>query len=313
MTDNDVFEQKSVLNPKIWSGEQLSSSIKSILLKIANDFFENLELDGSDVEDVTFTGSLANFNYTKFSDIDLHLLVDYSKIDENIDLVGEFFRSKTSLWNQKHKIFIKGYEVEIYVQNTNEEHHSTGVYSIQNDTWIKKPGQKPLNYDKSVVKKKVKSFIRQIEDVEELYEDKKYQEANKFAKKLIEKIKKFRKSGLESDGEYSNENLVFKILRNEQHIKELHDLRTKSYDKMMSLNGKYDKKFKIYISQDEVKEIKGFDKLHEEELYQRRVKSSYNRMKRALTTQGGQSAGSAFPFRASTDRGPSSPPGAGGS
>jgi len=313
MVDNDVFDQKSVLNPKIWKGEQLDSSIKSILLKIANDFFEDLELEGSELEDITFTGSLANFNYTKFSDIDLHLLVDYSKIDENSDLVGEYFRSKTSLWNQKHKIFVKSYEVEIYVQDINEKHHSTGVYSIQNDIWKEKPGQKPLNYDKSVVKKKVKSFIGQVEDIEGLYDDKKYEEANNFAKKLVEKIKKFRKSGLESDGEYSNENLVFKILRNEQHIKELYDLRTKSYDKMMSLNGKHDKKFKIYISQEATKEIKGFDKLHEEELYQRKVKSNYRRLKKQLTSHGNQPAGPAFPLKASSDRGPSAPPGAGGS
>ena len=83
MLDNDVFVQKSTLNSKIWSNEQLNSSIKSALLKIANNFFDDLELEGSEIDDITFTGSLANFNYTKFSDIDLHLLVDYSKIDED--------------------------------------------------------------------------------------------------------------------------------------------------------------------------------------------------------------------------------------
>ena len=313
MLDNDVFVQKSTLNSKIWSNEQVDSPIKSALLKIANNFFDDLELEGSEIEDITLTGSLANFNYTKFSDIDLHLLVDYSKIDEDSNLVGEYFRAKSSLWNQKHKIFIKGYEVEIYVQDINEVHHSTGVYSIINDQWTKKPGQTPLKYDKSVVKKKVNSFSSQIEDVEDLYDDKKYEQANRFAKKLMEKIKKFRQSGLESDGEYSNENLVFKILRNEEYIKELRDLRTKSYDKMMSLNGDYKKKFKIYVSQGEKQQIKGFDKLNEMEEFQKRVTRRYLKMKERITGYGGQETGVAFPFKPSYERGKSAPPGAGGS
>ena len=313
MLDNDVFVQKSTLNPKIWSNERLDSSIKSKLLEIANNFFNDLELENSEIDDVTLTGSLANFNYTKFSDIDVHLLVDFAKIDEDSSLVGEYFRAKTSLWNQKHKIFIKGYEVEIYIQDINETHHSTGVYSIINDEWIKKPGQKPLKYDKSVVKKKVNSFSSQIEDVEDLYDDKKYEQANKFAKKLMEKIKKFRQSGLENDGEYSNENLVFKILRNQDYIKELRDLRTKSYDKMMSLSGDYKKKFKIYTSRPDKKEKKGFDRLNEMEEFQRKVKKRHFKMKERIAGYGRQTTGPAFPFKLDYKRGSSAPPGVGGS
>ena len=261
MVDNDVFVQKSSLNSKIWAAESLNSDVRQALLKIADNFFNDLELEGVQIDDITFTGSLANFNYTKFSDIDLHLLVDYSKVDEDTKLVGEYFRAKTALWNQNHKIMIRGYEVEIYVQDTNEEHHSTGVFSLQNDSWIKKPGQKPQNYDKSVVNKKVESFADQIERAQDLYDDKKYKEANKFAEKLMKKIKKFRQSGLETGGEYSNENLVFKILRNEEHIRDLRDVRTSSYDKMMSLDGDYKKKFKIYLEEDDSKPPKGFDRV----------------------------------------------------
>ena len=155
---------------------------KSILLAIGYDFFDNLGLD-VDVEDFTFTGSLANYNYTKYSDLDLHLLVDFKKIDENLDLVKEYFRARTSLWNQKHKILIKNYEVEIYVQDVDEEHHSTGVYSIKNDKWIAnpwKPGQKIPKYDKSVIKKKINAFIGQIEDAKNLFDDKKFKKSYDF-------------------------------------------------------------------------------------------------------------------------------------
>ena len=98
-------------------------------------------------EDITFTGSLANFNWSKFSDIDLHLLVDFSKVDENTDLVREFFRGKYGIWNKDHDIRIKGFEVEIYVQDSNEAHISTGVYSVLNDEWIVQPVQEEPEID----------------------------------------------------------------------------------------------------------------------------------------------------------------------
>jgi len=249
---DDALIQKSVLNPKFWQNEVLDSSVKTKLLAIAQDFFDNLELEGAEVDDFTFTGSLANFNYTKYSDIDLHLLVDFAKIDDNLKLVKEYFRAKASLWNQKHKILIKGYEVEIYVQDIDEEHHSTGVYSIKNDKWIAnpwKPGQKIPKHDKSVIKKKINALIGQIGDAEKLFDDKKFKESHDFAEKMINKLKNFRQSGLERDGEFSNENLVFKTLRNHKHIKTLYDIRTNSYDRMMSLKGNYHRKFKIFVSQ----------------------------------------------------------------
>ena len=91
--------------------------------------------------------------------------------------------------------------------------------------------------------------MAQIKDAEKLYDDKKYKEADHFAEKMIEKLKKFRQSGLEKDGEYSSENLVFKSLRDHGHIKNLYDIRTDSYDRMMSLKGNYHRKFKIFVSQ----------------------------------------------------------------
>ena len=37
------------------------------------------------------TGSLANYNWSSFSDVDLHIIVDFSQIDENYELVKGFF------------------------------------------------------------------------------------------------------------------------------------------------------------------------------------------------------------------------------
>ena len=300
------------LQENIWSENALKPEISDKLLEIASDFFDRLDL-GVDLEDVTFTGSLANYNWTKYSDIDLHLLTDFSKIDADPELVREFFNAKTSLWNKTHNIFVKGYEVELYVQDINEEHHSTGVYSIKNNEWIAEPVRLEPRINTDMVKRKIKSFIDMIERVEDVYEDKEYDKAHEMSVNLAKKIKKFRQSGLEDVGEYSNENLAFKYLRNKGHIRTLYDTRNKSYDKMMSLDGDFEKKFKIFVSQDTISSNKGFNKLEEEEKFQKRVKKRHFRMKRRLISLGKQKNVAPFSKKPSYKRGKSAPVGFGGS
>ena len=114
--------------PNIWDGEELNSQVREALLLIAEEFYNTLDVS-SPLEDVRFTGSLANFNYTPKSDLDLHLIIDFSKVDENSQLVKNYFDAKRVLWNKKHTIVVKGYEVEVYIENVGEKHISTGIYS----------------------------------------------------------------------------------------------------------------------------------------------------------------------------------------
>jgi hypothetical protein len=227
-------------------------------------------------------------------------------------LVREYFNAKTGLWNKMHNILIKNYEIEIYVQDINEEHHSTGVYSIANSEWIAEPVRMEPKVNTDMVKRKIKSFIDMIERVEDQYDDKKFEDAYESAISLAGKIKKFRKAGLEDKGEYSNENLAFKYLRNKEFIKTLYDVRNQSYDKMMSLDGDYAKKFKIFASQDKVEPSKGFDRLQEEEKYQRLVRKRHARHKRGLIGFGKQKNTPPFSKKPSFKRGKSAPAGAGG-
>ena len=299
------------LQQNIWSGNTLKPNISDQLLEIATEFFVGLHLD-ADLEDVTFTGSLANYNWTKYSDIDLHLLVDFSKIDADPDLVREFFNAKTALWNKTHNIFVKDYEIELYIQDANEDHHSTGVYSIKDNEWITEPKRLEPRINTDMVKRKIKSFIDMVDRVEDVYDDKDYKKAHAEASKLARKIKKFRQSGLEDKGEYSNENLTFKYLRNKGHIKTLYDTRNESYDKMMSIDGNYDKKFKIFIQKDKNLENKGFDRLLEIEKFQKRVKKRHRRAKKWFLSHGKQKTGVAYPFKPNYKRSKSAPAGFGG-
>ena len=189
------------------------------------------------VEDIRFTGSLANYNWSKFSDVDLHIIIDFTEVDENFALVKEYFNSRKSLWNLQHEIMIHDFEVEIYVQDEKEPHASTGIYSILNDQWSTRPAVSvdANNVDFDNVEKKAESLMEQIDRALELYDRERYQEALDRAEMLREKIRKFRQSGLESGGEYSIENIAFKALRRNEYLLKLSELKRDAYDKLMSI------------------------------------------------------------------------------
>ena len=149
-----TFEIKSTLSEKLWVDENtLDPEVLIKLTQIAKDFLVDLELEASAWK-LILTGSMANYNWSRFSDIDLHILIPFNEIDENYDLVREFFNAKQSNWNKKHNIFVKGHEVEIYVQDENESHFSTGVYSVTDDRWLTKPKRVPPQFDKSTIRMK---------------------------------------------------------------------------------------------------------------------------------------------------------------
>lgn len=311
MKFNGILQINDTLNSLFWENDRFSSSVRDKLLEIAENFFGNLGLE-SDIDDITITGSMANFNWTKYSDIDLHLIVDFSEIDENIELVREYFSSKTSNWNKEHDISFYDYDVEIYVQDVNEIHRSSGVYSLLEDEWLTKPTRIEPKVDVKMVKKKANSFIDMIERVEDMYYDKDYEDAHNFSLRLTKRIKKYRQSGLEDGGEYSNENLVFKYLRNKKYIDVLFDVRNTSYDKMMSIEGDPDKKFKIFVEKDKPAEKSGFHRLDEIGKFQRRVRAKHGRLKRLNIGKGKQNAGKAYPNKPSYKRSKSAPAGFGG-
>jgi hypothetical protein len=189
--DLSGFTMKDELNQKIWDGETMKKDVRKSLLKIADDYFEGLELEGVDIEDITMTGSLANYNWSKYSDVDLHILVDYTTIPVDEDLVQDFLKSKSSAWNQAHDIKIYGFDVEIYVQDIAEEHTSTGVYSVLNDEWNVKPEKQDVKIDKKMVKQKANVIMDRVEDLyDDMHEERDYEGIVYRADKLQDKIKK---------------------------------------------------------------------------------------------------------------------------
>jgi predicted nucleotidyltransferase len=224
---------QSRLHPKFWFKRELNSKIRRKLLKIAEDVAENLQLSDF-VDDIIITGSIAAYNWHTLSDIDLHILLDFSKVDKNTSLVKRYLDSQKTLWNKNHDIMINDHEVEIYFQDSSEDHESAGIYSVLMGNWIKKPVKEKVKMDILAAEKKADSINNEIITLQELFGKKKYRIVYGLSEKLKGKIKVMRQSGLSKEGIYSPENLAFKILRNNGLLEILSTLRTLSYDKLMS-------------------------------------------------------------------------------
>ena len=230
------FETKDTLSPQIFElkGKSyvLRDDIRTKLIEIADEFIETFGVKFF-VHDIVLTGSLANYSWSDFSDIDLHVVIDFKESKYNSDIIKEFFDAKKNLWNDNHDILIKGYDVEVYVQDLNEEHISSGVYSVLHNKWLVKPKINKPKIDDRLILQKAKAYEDKINGL--ISKSSKGVAVSKEADELRKKIKDFRQSGLDKGGEYSYENLVFKLLRRNGTIEKLMDLKTKLVDKKLSL------------------------------------------------------------------------------
>ena len=219
------------LNEDIWTNEDIDSTTRLELIEIAKDYATSIQLDLEIITDIILTGSLCGFNYSKYSDFDVHILIDYKNVNSDVDMVKRYLNYTKRLWNMEHNITIKGYDVELYCQDINEKHVSNGQYSLLRNEWIKKPSKEAHFMDEQLIKEKAELIMSIIDDIELSYEKgHKYKELEPQIKMISKKISDNRKAGLEKEGEHSVENLVFKLLRRNGYIKKLLDLKIKIYD-----------------------------------------------------------------------------------
>ena len=233
--EEESFVLHDELQPDIWKADELDNEVQSRLMEIATDFMDGLEIPVG-VVDVRLTGSLANYNWSRYSDIDVHILVDFSKINADTKLVKAFFDEARMRWNDKHRIMIHDFEVEIYVEDTDEDHKSSGLYSLMEQEWLNKPSPDSRDIDFMTAQKKSEDFVCRTQGIAKLVADEKFEQALKRIERTKEKIRDMRKVGLESEeAEFSPENIAFKILRRDDVLSQLNDLKQIAYDKLMSI------------------------------------------------------------------------------
>ena len=233
------FHLQDELNPKIWeSSDKMSSKVRERLLEIAYEFIEFLGVDVI-ISDVVMTGSLANYNWSQYSDVDLHLIADFEQFSEReLPLYEELFKLKKTLFNDKHDIKIYGYDVELYVQNDVEAHFSSGEYSVLFDEWKNKPKKEKVKIDTELIQNKSKHWMKIIDEVIDNSDEKSLESGVNSINKVKDKLKKYSTAGLEDGGEMSDENLVFKVLRRNGYIQKLFDFQNEYQDKKLSLKEK---------------------------------------------------------------------------
>ena len=249
--DLKSFELKDKLNDEFWHDGKLDIYVRKTLLQIAKDFVEGFEIDDIPVEDVILTGSLANYNWNEeYSDIDLHIISDFTEISDDKELVKKYFDAVRKAWNQKHEgLKIYGYPVEIYMQDKNEKHTSTGVYSVLNDEWVIEPSKENIendNLDSEEIRTKASEFMNEIDELVDEINELKLNDAGNYdsymnvydkAENIMDRIKECRKMSLsrENGKEMTEGNLIFKSLRRNGYMEKIYNIKKESYDLANSL------------------------------------------------------------------------------
>lgn len=222
----ESVELHNELNPLIWKNNELLPDVESKLLNIVSYFKDYCDVPMR-VVDAQIVGSNASFNYSKYSDLDLHLIVNFDIIDASNEVLQAAYNNEKTSFNKNYDVKIHGIDVEMYIQDIKTSTMSNGIYSLFKKRWIKFP--KPIEYKSDY----------DFSDVISKWEEKK-----NFAIKsgnsskienLINTAYLIRKNSLEVDGEFGQGNLLFKELRNSGILQELKDGLIKSKSNELSL------------------------------------------------------------------------------
>lgn len=220
----DIFDDRNKMLPEV----------RKVLLTTGKKFYESLGTDWVDLEDIILTGSLANYNWSKFSDVDLHIVIPYKKISKNPELVDEFVWVKKDHWNKEHDTHIENYEVELYAQDTEGRIVSEGIYSVLFNKWIKFPQKKDIQLNKDAINTLVDSMEDKIKDLIDKFMAGKCFGLMDEIDELKSEMSSNRKRGLEKGGEYSPENIAFKAIRRAGSLDKLDDIKEELFDGSLS-------------------------------------------------------------------------------
>jgi len=233
--DFSSLEAKEDLSTALWLGGNLKEEVQHRLTQLAHDFMEYLDLE-VEIRDLLLVGSMAGYNHSKYSDIDLHIVLDFSEISADKELLRKYFMLAKSKWNRGRTVMLSGHDVEIYVEDINDDRIPSAIYSVKVGEWISEPNKEGLTIDYEGVTKKVNEKMDEVDELQTLYEDGEYKEAYQFGTGLRSKLRNFRQAGLDKDGEYSNENLAFKVLRRSGILDRVNEYVKNSYIEMRSDN-----------------------------------------------------------------------------
>ena len=220
------------LNVKFWDGLTLRTEVRDKLLEIGYIWAEFAKIPSNAIQDIILVGGNANYNYTEYSDLDLHLVVDKDEIAAcQTDFLDDFLRDKKRLWALTHDVNLYGQPVELYAQDIDDPvPKNQGTYSVLNGWWIQEPRKQYVDFSDPLLKQKVRDMMERIDDLIDTQAD-----DITVLNKLKEKIRTMRGSAIQRGGEFALENLVFKELRNRGYLDKLSKYIRTIEDKNLSL------------------------------------------------------------------------------
>ena len=245
ITLTEAIEKHETLNPKLFTkDEELKERVRKKMLEIVDEFLANLKEQNIEIKvnDILMVGSNASYNYTKDSDIDLHIMTDSKGIKYSTEVADALYSAYRSLFNKNLDISLYDIPLELYVETEKTpKNNSNGVYSVKKDKWVKKPIPENIpDYDKDALKELVDKWEKKCKDLlDKIAADKLDDE--KQVVKLIEDIyEKLRKTGV-AKSEYAIENLAFKELRNKGYLDKLKHSKHELISKRLSLEERFDR------------------------------------------------------------------------
>jgi hypothetical protein len=104
------------------------------------------------------------------------------------------------------------------------------------DEWLEKPLKTDTVLDEKKIMDKSSRWMSIIDNIQQQSFFKPSDDILNSIDKVKDKLKKFRRAGLETEGEFSYENLAFKFLRRNGYLKKLSDLKNNILDSTLSLD-----------------------------------------------------------------------------
>lgn len=249
-TLTEAIEKHDTLNSKLFTKEEiLKDKVRDKLLEIVDEFIADLKEQDIKikVDDILLIGSNASYNYTKNSDIDLHILANAKAADYDTEIATALYGAYRTIFNKQLDITLYDIPLEIFVETEDSARVSNGIYSVKKNKWIKKPVQEDIpEYDTDALNKLVNKWEAECKKLIADIKADKLADEKKVVKMLEDIYEKLRKKGI-AKGEYSIENLAFKELRNKGYLDQLKDFRNELVSKRLSLEEKLDRQASIDI------------------------------------------------------------------
>ena len=231
----DLYEALEIhdeLNPKLFNqNEKLKPDVRQKMLEIVDEFLDNVQ-SMTDITlnpiDIYLLGSNASYNYTQYSDADVHIVVNFDTIDDNTGLVQALMNLQKADFNSSYDVSIHGIDVELYVEDVRSSTMSNGIYSVMNDDWVKKPN--PITDVPEIdIEDDLDEWKEKINDILSSNDRQKISD-------IIDELYILRKNSLLVDGnEFGKGNQIFKEIRNLGLLGDLKDKYMELRSKELSL------------------------------------------------------------------------------